>query len=51
MSKEQQLLSKLFKLLLVLALLAVVIVVGYAVFFDLPAPSRDISIVVEPANV
>jgi hypothetical protein len=43
-------LSKLFKLLLILALLAIVIVVGNAVFFDLPAPSRDITIVVEPSN-
>lgn len=42
--------GRLLKLLLFLVVLAAVILVGYAVFFDLPAPTRDIVIPVEPAN-
>ena len=42
--------GKLFRLILAVIVLAVLILVGYAVFFDLPAPTRDITIPVVPAN-
>ncbi len=48
--KEQATMGRLFKLLLFLVALAALILVGYAVFFDLPAPTRDIVIPVEPTN-
>ena len=34
--------GRLFKLLLFLAALAAVVVLGYAIFSDLPAPTEDV---------
>jgi hypothetical protein len=41
--------ATLFKLILALVVLAALVVVGYAVFFELPPPTRDITIVVTPS--
>jgi hypothetical protein len=42
--------GRLIKIILFFAILTAAIVIGYAVFFDLPAPTRDITIPVEPNN-
>jgi SNF family Na+-dependent transporter len=42
-------LGKLFKYIFVLALLGAALTAGYALFFDLPPPSREIVVPVEPA--
>jgi hypothetical protein len=43
-------LGRIFRIILALAALALAVVVIYAVFFDLPAPTRDVVVPVTPSH-
>ena len=46
--KEQEVMFRLLKILFYLAILSGLGLVGYALFFDLPAPTTEVTLPIEP---